>query len=498
MPRAGVLPDARSAATPKGASPVQQAADTPGTDGAEEGATARLSRFVAELRPVDLPEDVLAKAQLCTLDALACILAGIGLPWTRMLLDVVRAEGGAPRARIPGTALATSLGQAALVGATAGHGFEMDDIHAEAHLHAGSLAVPVALALADANPALSGQDVLTGVVAGYEAGLRVGLAATGALFQRGHHFQGTAGIFVAAATAAHLLRLDAATARHAFGIAGSFGAGLMAAQEGAMSKRVHAGHAAQWGLTSALLAARGMTGITEVLETPYGGFLSTLSGAPDVARATEGLGEEWKIREVGFKPWPTAASIHAVLGGIAGLMREGALRPADVAMVEIHCSTMAHRHCAWPYRPAGVTAAQMNMAYCSAAMVLDGAVGPAQFREERLADPALLDFMATRLRIAADPAYDAGGDRTRHRARVAIVTRDGRRLDRDMPLRPGSPGLPMTQAEATSKFDDAAASGLPGADPAQLRAAIRGLHTMPSARRLLDLLSPAVPEAAVT
>src|SRR6202012_129192 len=98
------------------------------------------------------------------------------------------------------------------------------------------------------------------------------------LFLNGFHPQGTSGAFVAAVTAAKLLGLDAAQMQNALGIAGSMAAGLMAAQEGAMVKRLHAGRAAQGGLMGAMLARRGFTGITEVLEAGYGGFLSSLSG----------------------------------------------------------------------------------------------------------------------------------------------------------------------------------------------------------------------------
>ncbi len=283
---------------------------------AETSATKQLGEFAAALRYDDLPADVVARIKTCVLDALGCCLYGVTLPWTRMLIDLVVEEGGNPVARVPGTRLRTSVSQAVLIGATAGHGFEMDDIHAAAHLHCGSLALPTALAIADRQGGVDGRKLIAALAAGYEVGLRVGLAATGKLFMRGHHFQGACGPFVAAATAANLLALAPEPARHALGIAGSFGAGLMAAQEGAMSKRLHSGRAAQAGVMAADLAARGFTGIPNVLEASYGGFLSTLSGEPELAHLTRGLGTEWEIRNVGYKPYATAASVQSVLFAI--------------------------------------------------------------------------------------------------------------------------------------------------------------------------------------
>src|SRR3977135_3676022 len=202
-------------------------------------ATRALAEFAAALSYDDLPELVIGRLRECILDALGCCLFGVTLPWTRMLIDLANEEGGHARARVIGTPLKTSVSQAVLIGATAGHRFEMDDIHAAAHLHAGSPAPPTtaAPALADTLPAVSGRGLIAAVAAGYEVGLRVGLAATGRLFMRGHHFQGACGPFVAAATAANLLKLSPEAARHALGIAGSFGAGLMAGHEGARAKR---------------------------------------------------------------------------------------------------------------------------------------------------------------------------------------------------------------------------------------------------------------------
>src|SRR5688572_3094076 len=169
----------------------------------------------------------------------------------------------------------SSIPLAVLVNSTGGHAFELDDIHKESIVHAGSIATPVALALAERKGAVHGRDVITAMVAGYEIGHRVGNAATMSLFFRGFHPQGTSGVFVAAATAARALGLNAGEFQHALGIAGSQAGGLMAAQEGAMVKRYHSGRAAQSGVYSALLAQSGFTGIMDVLEAPYGGYLTT-------------------------------------------------------------------------------------------------------------------------------------------------------------------------------------------------------------------------------
>ena len=120
--------------------------------------------------------------------------------------------------------MATGFTPPSWVNGPAGHAFEMDDIHKESIVHPNSLACPVAFAFADADPTISGRDILTAIVAGYEVGTRVGNAATMALFLRGFHPQGTNGAFVAAATAGRILRLPQRQMLHTLGTAGSMAA----------------------------------------------------------------------------------------------------------------------------------------------------------------------------------------------------------------------------------------------------------------------------------
>lgn len=437
--------------------------------------TATLAAFAIGLRFEDLPDAVLRQAKQCFRDSLGCCLFGMTQPWTRMLIEQAIEEGGNPRAGILGSGLRTSIAQAVTIGATAGHGFELDDIHGAAHLHAGSLAVPIVLALAELQPACSGRDLLTALVAGYEVGLRVGLAATGALFMRGHHFQATCGVFVALAAASKMLNLSPAQARNAFGIGGSLAAGLMSAQEGAMVKRLHAGHAAQMGVTGAMLAQRGFTGIPNILEADYGGFLSTLSGAAELDWLTRGLGVSWEILKVGFKPYATAASIHSPLQALDQIMREHALTADDIERIDVHCSAMAHRHCAWPYTPAGVTAAQMNMPFAMAMMAVDRNAMGEQFREERLEDPAALAMLA-RITVEPDELYSKGGDATRHAARIRVQTKAGAVFELEQWNRPGSPANPMTEAQLQAKFQTLASSVLPTPAVTALDASIARLE----------------------
>jgi 2-methylcitrate dehydratase PrpD len=458
-------------------------------------ATATLAAFAAGLRYEQLPPSVIGRMKTSLLDSIGCCLYGMTLPWTQRVQEMVEGEGARPAASLFGTGRKASAAGAALVNGTAGHAFELDDIHKESIVHAGSIALPVAAALVEAqDAACDGRRFITALACGYEIGTRVGNAATMSLFFRGFHPQGTSGVFVAAATAGWTLGLDAGQMQHALGIVGSQAGGLMAAQEGAMVKRFHAGRAAQSGVYSAQLAQRGFTGITDVLEASYGGYLSSYSDKPDAARLTAGLGTEWEAAKVGYKPHASVTSIHAAMDALRQLMDAQGLGADDIETVDVGMSHMTYVHCAWEYKAQGVTAAQMNLFYGLAVIALDGVAFVAQYREDRLKDPRIFAFIA-RIRAHADAGIDAMGPAFRHAARVKVTTRDGRSFEREILHRRGSPENPLSDAEVEVKFRNVVADCLSPGDVDRVVGLVAELDTAADVRPLLQLLATRRPGA---
>jgi 2-methylcitrate dehydratase PrpD len=454
-------------------------------------ATRDLARFGAALRYEQIPAEAVARIKSSVLDSLGCCLFGATLPWTRKVADLADAEGAQPVASLIGMGRKSSVSLAALVNATGGHAFELDDIHKESIIHAGSIATPVALALAEEKGNATGKDLITAMVAGYEIGTRVGNAATMSLFFRGFHPQGTSGAFVAAATAARMLGLDAGRFQHALGIVGSQAGGLMAAQEGAMVKRFHSGRAAQSGIYSARLAANGFTGIMDVLEAPYGGYLTSYSDAPNPQRLTAGLGTTWETLNVGYKPHASVTSIHSAQDGLLAILRENDLTADDVAEVEAGLSPMTHVHCAWEYKAQGVTAAQMNLYYGLAMIALDGVAFTEQFQENRLADPRAMDFVK-RIRAFVDPEIEAMGPAFRHASRLRVKTRDGRSFEKLTLHRRGSPENPISPKEIVDKFYAVVAPCMRRADAERIVGLVDKLETMWDLRELVGLVAAPV------
>jgi 2-methylcitrate dehydratase PrpD len=450
-----------------------------------EHATRDLATFAVDIRFESIPSEVIARLKTSVLDSIGCCLFGATLPWTQRVQGMVEREGAKPVAAMFGTGRQTSVAGAVLVNATAGHAFELDDIHKESIVHPGSIALPVALALAQEQSGRSGRDVLAAMAAGYEIGVRVGNAATMSLFFRGFHPQGTSGVFVAAATAGHMLGLNALQMQHALGIVGSQAGGLMAAQEGAMVKRFHSGRAAQSGVYSAQLASDGFTGILDVLEASYGGYLSSYSETPNAARLTDDLGIVWETGKIGYKPHASVTSIHAALDALVHLMQTHHLQPEDIAEVKVGVSHMTYVHCAWDYKAQGVTAAQMNLYYGLAVVAYDGVAFVRQYREDRLADPKLLDFI-TRIDAYDDPEINAMGAAFRHAARVSVTTRSGATHHHEILNRRGSPENPLSAEDVEYKFRNVVESCL---SPSKINHVVDLVDSMDQKNNLSELIS---------
>lgn len=452
------------------------------------GATKTLAEFASNIHYQDIPREVIERMKTSFLDSVGCCLFGATLPWTQRVQAMIEEEGARPVASIFGSGHKTSVAGAVLVNATAGHAFELDDIHKESIVHAGSIATPVVVALAEQAGGASGKTLLTAMTTGYEIGTRVGNAATMGLFFRGFHPQGASGVFVAAASAARMLNLSPSRMQHALGIVGSQAGGLMAAQEGAMVKRFHSGRAAQSGVYSAYLAQRDFTGISDVLEAGYGGYLSSYSDKPNAPRLTDELGTVWETGKVGYKPHACVTSIHSALDAFSHLLKTHQLTPDDIAQVDIGMSPMTYTHCAWEYKAQGVTAAQMNLFYGIAVIGFDGKAFVAQYAENRLADPKILDFIK-RINARIDPEIEAMGPAYRHAARVAVTTKDGRRFDHEILNRRGSPENPLSVDDVVYKFRNVVESCLSGSDIDRVIKLVDQLDQLENTSELFKILA---------
>jgi 2-methylcitrate dehydratase PrpD len=269
--------------------------------------------------------------------------------------------------------------------------------------------------------------------------------------QRGLHPTGTNGAFGAGAAAGRILRLDGEKMTHDLGISGTQAAGLMAAQYSAMVKRMHAGRAAQSGIYGALLAQKGLTGITNILEADYGGYCKVMADVSDKNVLTAGLGEHFETGHVGFKPYAAGGSTHTAHEAVKSIMEKNSLTADMVDKITIRATTVTFHHTSWEYKPEGITAAQMNMHYVVAVTALEGAVFIDQFTEEKVNDPGIIEF-SRKVEVIPDPALDRLGPAFRHAVIAEVRTKNGRTFKERVDTAKGSNKRPMTADEVIDKY----------------------------------------------
>ncbi len=355
-------------------------------------------------------------------------------------------------ASILGASERTSSTLAALVNGTAGHAFQLDEVHSGAVLHPGSVVLPAVMAAAESAGGLNGRDWLAAIVAGYEVGIRVGLAARGRMFERGFHNQGTTGA-IAAAAASRALALDAGSTVPALGLAASLAAGLMAVQEGAMAKALHSGRAAQSGVLAAFLARTGYTGIEDVLDSSYGRFYDSFVGGSGTGDFAAALRERWEMLAVGYKLSPASNGSITAMQTLARIMTKHQLDAQDIERIIAHVSTNTYHHCGFAFDPAAasVLAAQMSVRYGLSVMALDKQATPAQFTPQRIGDKGLADFLP-RVELRVSPDFDAPGGKLRLASRLEVRCKDGKVLVDETLYRKGSVEDPVSPVEIEEKF----------------------------------------------
>jgi 2-methylcitrate dehydratase PrpD len=437
-----------------------------------------------------IPADVIARIKLLVLDSLGCAIYGADLAWSRILRETLADVDQTTSAAVWGTRDRLSSPHAVLVNGSLVQSFELDDVHRVGVLHVGAVTLPPIFAVLEREPSISGRDFLAATVAGYEIGPRVGICMGQEHIGQGWHSGATLGVFSAASGAAAALRLDTGQTINAIGIAGTQSAGLMAAQYGAMVKRMHAGRSAQSGYYGAILARRGYTGIQNVFEAEYGGFCSTFSRSHDrydLAALSYGLGERFETLQIALKFYSCVGSNHTALDGIRDIEARRPFVVDDVEKIIVHGSKVTVDHVGWAYKPEGLTSAQLNLPYCVATFLLEGDAFVAQFTDGKVADPARI-ALSRRVEVVEDPQITALGSRYRHKVRVEIRLKNGESHEETVEAPRGSEKKFATDQDVVDKFRKLAATRLANPQIDRIVDLVMNAERMASARDLATAL----------
>ncbi len=374
---------------------------------------------------------------------------------------------------------------ASFINGVSAHAFELDN--SGGCDHSGAVVVPAALAILPLVPGqISGKQLLTSILMGYEVGRRV-LEAAGGYEKHngtGWHSTGTCGVFAAAAAVGLLLQLDEKKLMQALGITCSFSGGTWNfIHDGSPSKKLHPGRAAEGGLTAALLAAGGFAGPSNIFEPDaWGSFFKTFAaGHANPAILTEKFGENWRLDRCSIKPYATCRGTHSAIDAVRALLSAHRLSAGQIAAIGVDMSSFQFGMCGGKSITSRAEA-QMSLPYAVAAELHFGKVGLAEIEPNAWLSPNIHEWL-DRITVRADTGMPDEDEPI-----ITITTDDGRQFTETVAYPYGSPANPLPDDQVMAKFFDLSGGILAPARLSEIRDAILNLDAFVDVRTLPLLL----------
>src|SRR5579872_2558291 len=409
-----------------------------------------LARKIATLDVARLPAAVRRKCEDLFIDVVGLCVTARNEDYVKSAIAGFDDESGSCTAI--GHARPMSAAGAAVINGTATHGEDFDDTFEGGPVHAGAVVVPAVLAACE-RYRLHGQAALLGIAVGVETICRLGLVAPKAVHKAGFHPTAVYGAVAAAAGVSAALKLNERQTVDALGTVGSMASGIIEyLAEGAWTKRLHAGWAAQSGLRAALLGREGFFGPRTVFEGVHGlfhGFAHTTKGDYDALIGD--FGTRWVTETLAFKPYPCGTMTHPYIDCARRLAGRG-IKPDDV--VEMICDVgegTVHRlwePLAAKQTPANGYAGKFSTPYCIAAGFVRGNVGLGDFTDAAVRDSAVV-ALARKVRYRIDPQNPYPKNFTGH---IRTTLRDGSVVEERQPYMRGGAHEPLTRADIEQKF----------------------------------------------
>lgn len=414
-----------------------------------DATTKLLSAYAASLTYGDLPAETVHEARRRILDSVGCALGAFDATPCRIARGVAPVVQGGDAARILGNGQSTSPESAAFANTAMIRYLDCNDTFVSPGGGHPSDMLPAVLAAAEVAGA-PGRSVITALVLAYE--LYGQFADRFATREKGWD----QGLFIglaSACAAGKALGLPEDRLAHAISMTAVSQVPLGQTRVGALSmwKGCATAMAVRNGLFAALLARAGMDGPPEPFEGRSGLFEQVtgalrLDGFGDAC-----AGVPFKLTETSIKYFP--AQIHTQAGAAMALELRNEFDLEDLERIRIATYKVAVRNAAGEpekWDPKTRETADHSLPYVVAVALTDGALTPASFAEERIADPLLRRLMG-KVEVGEDT------EATRHypaeqRARMEVDLRSGRRLTRIADYPKGHARNPLSDDELEQKF----------------------------------------------
>jgi len=424
------------------------------------GPTQEVVGFVAKTRYRDIPPEVIRLAQGLILDGMGVTLAGTIEEGSRIVHAFIRQIGGREEATVVGAGFMAPSPLAALANGASGHAMDYDDTQLSTSKEAvyGLLTHPTVPVLSAAlavgeKQKISGQELILAYILGVEVECRVADAINPRHYQSGFHSTATIGGLGAAMAVGKILGLKEESLARALGIAASMASGLRE-NFGTMTKPLHAGRAAENGVTAALLADMGFTSAHNILEAKRG-FFNAMAGGYDEAKITGRLGRPYFMQEPGIsiKPYPSGSLSHPAQDLILELVKKHDLHADNIETIEVGTNSNVPNALIYPM-PKTSLEGKFSIPFCMAIGVLERKAGIAQFTDRKVREAKVVELMK-RVTLYVDQELEAlGYDQVRSRIRIKL--KGGKTIEGRADVAKGHPLKPMSWGDIGEKFRDCA------------------------------------------
>ncbi len=391
------------------------------------------------------PEAIKTKAKNCLLDYLGVTIAGAfqTRQTTKSLTQHLHARNG--QIPVPGTEIKTDMLTAALLNGIHAHHLELDDGHRYSMIHPGASIISALLPWVVANK-LSGKELLTGIIMGYEAAITLAASLQPGMKDKGYHATGTCGAIGAAMGAAFASGYTKAEIKNTLAAACTSASGILeVVRDSSEIKPYNAGQAAVNGLMAAVLGKSGLQGPNDVLGGTHG-FMHVM-GNSDIKGFS--WDDRFAIEGIYVKPYAACRHAHPPIEAIQKICGKNKVDPDEVDEIIVHTYRWAvhlHDHT----EITGITSAKMSTPYSVAVALVTGKAGMEEFTEKLITDP-LVSIITKKIKMIEDDELTklVPGKRA---ARVEVKMRNGKIFSEQVDLPKGEPENPLTQQELIDKF----------------------------------------------
>ena len=433
--------------------------------------------FILGLTYDQLKPDVIAQTKKLILDLVGVSLAGYKLmEFPRLVVSYMESIGGTPEATILQTKRKFPSINAAFANAACAHALDMDDGHRFGALHPGTVIIPAAIAAAELSSADT-KDLISGIVAGYEVMIRIGVAINPSSLNRGFHSTGITGPLGAASAAAKIMKLSREEVVGALGLAGLQGSGLLQVNhegEGAKVKPINPARAAMSGLLSCILAQKGARGPAYIFEGEDG-FLRAVTDEVKTDALTRELGSTFEICNVYVKFYSACRHTHAPIDAAFEALKESLIQPSDIVWIDVATYPVAIRF-------AGVTnvttpsAARFSIPFSVALALIKKDAGADKYCEENIRDQSI-QHLAQKVELSVGEKWGKLYPNKRG-ATVRIVDRQNREWVAEVELAKGERENPASLDEIYNKFHTNATLLIPEKDAKKIGNIIMNLENL--------------------